>query len=219
MPRAAQSSAINHWLLSEYLERPLLALTLIQRRQPSLVSSARAACSRRSRSALRRASRSVSVSGVRLKRRAIAGFPSGVGGPPRWRADPPPPARPPGRAMIGWRVGPASGRRALRPQPVVVPSEVHRAQLLARLSEQVALAEQDLVREPREGFIFGAVAPAHDRPARAARPERQLLKTQHLNDGRAVLRGAHGGERTSAADAARLPDADGSLSPWARIAS
>src|SRR5215211_1181365 len=79
MPRAAQSSAISHWLLSEYLESPLLALTLIQRRQPSVVSSARAACSIRSRSALRRASRSASVSGLRLKRRAIAGLRSGIG--------------------------------------------------------------------------------------------------------------------------------------------
>src|SRR5215216_6653273 len=113
MPRAAQSSAISHWLLSEYLESPLLALTLIQRRQPSLVSSARAACSMRSRSALRRASRSASVSGLRLKRRAIAGSLLGPG-PPRWRADPLPPARPPGRATIGRRVGPPAGGARLR---------------------------------------------------------------------------------------------------------
>ena len=31
------------------------------------------------------------------------------GGPPRWRADPRPPARPPGRATLGWRVGPSAG--------------------------------------------------------------------------------------------------------------
>jgi hypothetical protein len=77
----------------------------------------------------------------------------------------------------------------------------------------IALADQNLVCEPREGFTFSAVAPAHDRPTRAARPERQILKTQHLNDGRAVLRGAHGFERTSAADPARVPDGHGSLSP------
>src|SRR5215207_5614214 len=85
MSRAAQSSAISHWLLSEYLESPLLALTLIQPCQPSVVSSARAACSMRSRSALRRASRSSSVRGRRLKRRAIVGSlrvgPAPGGGP------------------------------------------------------------------------------------------------------------------------------------------
>ena len=32
-----------------------------------------------------------------------------TGGPPRWRADPPPPARPPGRAILGWRVGRRAG--------------------------------------------------------------------------------------------------------------
>src|SRR6185503_1196609 len=42
--------------------------------------------------------------GVR-ERRAIVGSFRGLG-PPRWRADPPPPARPPGRATIGWRIGP-----------------------------------------------------------------------------------------------------------------
>src|SRR5215207_10852406 len=113
MPRAAQSSAINHWLLSEYLESPLLALILIQRCQPSVVSSARAACSMRSRSALRRKSRSASVSGLRLKRRAIVGSLLGPG-PPRWRADPVPPARPPGRAIIGRRVGSPAGGTRLR---------------------------------------------------------------------------------------------------------
>src|SRR5215216_3982110 len=112
MPRAALSSAINHWLLSEYLESPLLALTLIQRCQPSVASSARAACSMRSRSALRRSSRSASVGGVRLKRRAIVG--SFRGGPAplagRSRA-----ARTPARACqhrAASRL--ASGRRVLR---------------------------------------------------------------------------------------------------------
>src|SRR5215218_8049603 len=32
-------------------------------------------------------------------------------GPPRWRADPPPPARPPGRATLGWR---SAWQRAVR---------------------------------------------------------------------------------------------------------
>src|SRR5215207_8455493 len=87
----------------------------------------------------------------------VAIWPSCAWGPPRWQADPPPPARPPGRATLGWRVGPASGRRALRLQPVAVAAEVQRAQLLARLSDQVALADQDLVglcRFPRYAERF-----------------------------------------------------------------
>ena len=70
----------------------------------------------------------------------------------------------------------------------------------------IALTHEDLVREPREPFTFGAVAPAHHRSARAARPERQILEAQHLNDGGAVLGSAHGFERTSAADVGRLAD-------------
>src|SRR5215216_3747267 len=113
MPRDQQSRAINIWLETEYLERPLLARTLIQRCQPSVVSSSRAACSMRSRSALLRASRSSSVGGLRLKLRAIVGS-LRLGARPAGGPDPPPPARPPGRATIGWRVGPASGRLRLR---------------------------------------------------------------------------------------------------------
>src|SRR5215207_126401 len=113
MPRAWASIATNNWLLTLYLERPLLARTLIQRCQPSVVSRARAACSMRSRSAWRRASRSSSVSGLRLKRRDIAVL-LGAWGPPGWRADPPPPARPPGRATIRVASRRASGRRRLR---------------------------------------------------------------------------------------------------------
>src|SRR5215207_9148143 len=113
-------------LVSEYLDSPLVALTRIQRCQPSVVSRSRAACSMRSRSALRRASRSWAVSGLRLWRRAIVGSLRGLG-PPRWRADPPPPARPPGRATIGWRVGPASGRRRLRGLVEVLVGLVDRA--------------------------------------------------------------------------------------------
>src|SRR5215218_1312929 len=113
MPRAAQSSASSHWLLSEYLESPLLALTLIQRCQPSVVSSARAACSMRSRSALRRASRSASVSGLRLKRRAIAGSPLGSGPAPL--AGRSPAARTPARACHHRRrIGSPAGAARLR---------------------------------------------------------------------------------------------------------
>src|SRR4051794_41859579 len=105
MPRDQQSSAINIWLETEYLERPLLARTLIQRCQPSVVSSSRAACSMRSRAALRRASRSSSVGGLRLKRRAI------LRSPPLWGAAPlagrsPPPPPPPRRPPPGGGAAP-----------------------------------------------------------------------------------------------------------------
>src|SRR5215211_429745 len=114
MPRAAHSSAISHWLLSEYLESPLLALTLIQRCQPSVLSSARAACSMRSRSALRRASRSASVSGLRFKRRAIAGS---LPGPAARPAGGPIPCRPHARQGVppfGRPVGSPAGAACLR---------------------------------------------------------------------------------------------------------
>jgi hypothetical protein len=96
---------------------------LIQRRQPSVVSSARAACSMRSRSALRRASRSASVSGLRLERRAVLGS-FGLGARFAGRVDPPPPARPPGRASIGWRVGPPAGVAGLRGRVEIVVERV-----------------------------------------------------------------------------------------------
>src|SRR5215217_4718145 len=101
------------WFPTLYLERPLLARTLIQRCQPSVVSSARAACSMRSRSALRRASRSSSVRGRRLKRRAIVGS-LRVGGPPPV-AGRSPATRTPARACH-HRVAsrPAGGRSWLR---------------------------------------------------------------------------------------------------------
>src|SRR4051794_41906085 len=108
MPRDQQSSAINIWLETEYLERPLLARTLIQRCQPSVVSSSRAACSMRSRSALRRASRSSSGGGFGLKRRGIRGVPP-LGGPPPGGALPPPPPPPPGGAPTGGGGGPPRG--------------------------------------------------------------------------------------------------------------
>jgi hypothetical protein len=66
-------------------------------------------------------------------------------GPPHWRADPPPPARPPGRAILRWRVGPVSGRRRSELKPVAVPAEMQRTQLVAGLADQVAFADQDLV--------------------------------------------------------------------------
>jgi hypothetical protein len=49
-------------------------------------------------------------SGVRSDGRWWPSGPPGSSGPPRWRAVPRPPARPPGGATLGWRVGPVSGR-------------------------------------------------------------------------------------------------------------
>src|SRR4051812_50018017 len=67
-------------------------------------------------------------------------------GPPRWRADPPPPARPPGRATIGGRVGPARRRRPLGLQPVAVPAEMPVAKLPAGPPQPGALADPDPLR-------------------------------------------------------------------------
>src|SRR3954454_23117306 len=113
MPRRWASIDRIIWFPRLYLERPLRARTLIQRCQPSVVSRAWAACSMRSRSALWRTSRSSSVSGWRLKRRAIVGS-LRVGARPPWRGGPAPPAPPPGGATIGWRVGPPAGGTGLR---------------------------------------------------------------------------------------------------------
>src|SRR3954454_9822903 len=104
--------AISSWFLRLERERPLMARTLIQRRHPSLVSSARAACSTRSRSAWRRASRPASVSRGRLEERGMLCSLPGLGSP-GWRADPPPPARPPGRATLRMAVGRQPGSPAL----------------------------------------------------------------------------------------------------------
>src|SRR3954471_6899471 len=116
----------------------------------------------------------------------------GSSAPPRWRADPPPPARR-SRATLGWRVGPVSGRQASGLKPVAVAPEVQRAQLLARLSDQVAFADQDLVGIPRQRLALAAVAPARDRAASAARPKREILEAHDFGDGRAAVVG--GGHR------------------------
>ena len=131
----------------------MLARTRIQRCQPSVVSRARAACSMRSRSALRRASRSSSVSGLRLKRRAIVGS-FRAWGPPRWRADPPPPARPPGRATIGWRVGPPAGGARLRGLVEVLVELV--ADAVVRLGLGLALGALQLA-DRGLGLVVGGV--------------------------------------------------------------
>src|ERR1035437_1734578 len=89
--------AISNWLPKELRARPFVERTFTHRCQPSELSSVRAACSRRSRSAWRRSARSMSVSvrwlmehpSFRLLARA-----GGGGGPP----PPPPPAQ---RANIG----------------------------------------------------------------------------------------------------------------------
>ena len=63
-----------------------------------------------------------------------------VSGPPRWRADPPPPARR-SRATLGWRVGPSAGGDRQDCSPLR-SHEVQRARLLPTLTDQVAFADQ-----------------------------------------------------------------------------
>lgn len=54
-------------------------------------------------------------------------------------------------------------------QVVAIAAEVEAAQLRLRFSEQVALAEEQLVGPPAQGLPHRAVAPAHHRAARAGR--------------------------------------------------
>jgi hypothetical protein len=60
----------------------------------------------------------------------------------------------------------------------------------------IALADEDLVRIPAEGFALAAVAPAHDGAARAARAQREVLEMANLDHRRARLFGAHAVETT-----------------------
>src|SRR3954462_15723198 len=113
-----------------------------------------------------------------------------VWGPPRWRADPPPPARR-SRATLGWRVGPSAGGDGQDCSQSRSRRKCSDRNLLASLADQVALADQDLVGVPRERLALGAVAPAHDRAARAPRPEREILKAHDLHHGWTGVPGAH----------------------------
>ena len=87
----------------------MLALTLIQRCQPSVVSSARAACSMRSRSALRRASRSVVGERLAVEAAGHRGLPSGLGARP---AGGPIPRRPHARQGVPPSGGESARQRA-----------------------------------------------------------------------------------------------------------
>ena len=64
----------------------------------------------------------------------------------------------------------------LRLKPVAVPAEVERSKLVACLSDEIALANHDLIPEPLESFALGAVAPANDRAARAEGSDRKAFE-------------------------------------------
>src|SRR4051794_1210520 len=89
----------------------MLARTLIQHRHPWVVSTARAACSRRSWSARRRAARCASAERRSLGGARHLGLPPAGGGPAEWRAVVPPPARPEGVPASGSRRPPAGHAR------------------------------------------------------------------------------------------------------------
>jgi hypothetical protein len=68
-----------------------------------------------------------------------------------------PATRTPARPCHPWVAGrPVSGRRRLGLMPVAVPAELQGPQLLARLAEQIAFADQDLVGVPRPRLALGA---------------------------------------------------------------
>ena len=76
------------------------------------------------------------------------------------------------------------GRDPLRLKPVTVSAKMQRPELLARLAQQIALADQDLVAVPTKRLALGAVAPADHRTAAGHRTERQVLEPQDLFDDR-----------------------------------
>ena len=101
-------------------------------------------------------------------------------GPPRWRADPPPPARPPGRATLGWRVGPLSGRRRSGLKPVAIATEMQ-----GRSSSRVLPSGRppDHGSRRRTTSAPRSVAPASDRAHDAPRSDEKVLEAQDLGDG------------------------------------
>src|SRR5215211_8488559 len=144
MPRAAHSSAISHWLLSEYLESPLLALTLIQRCQPSVLSSARAGRSPAARTPARACHRSGGQSARQRAPPAYAASSSASSGPSptgsssstRWRS-----ARCCSRGGLGLVVGGVGALDGLL-EPGQRRGDVRAGELLERLGRDV------LVRAP-----------------------------------------------------------------------
>lgn len=113
--RRSHCQAISMRLFALYRARPLFERTPIQRRHPSLVSSACVAACRHWRCSSRRCSRSSSVRRARLRRRVDVLFTGpvpllGWWPPPGWRGPVPPSAQREG--MRSWG-GPASGARGL----------------------------------------------------------------------------------------------------------
>src|ERR1019366_9847086 len=95
--------------------------------------------------------------------------------------------------VIGIRIHRASKRpppRSLRRQPVAVASEVHRANLLPRLADQIALADEHFICVEADRLALRAVAPANDRSAAGERAGRQILEAEDLLDDRVA--GVHG---------------------------
>jgi putative SOS response-associated peptidase YedK len=78
-----------------------------------------------------------------------------------------PVAAPPARRQAGQLIE-RQGR--IGAQVGAIAAEVEAAQLRLGFSEQVALAEEQLVVPPAQGLPDAAVAPAHHRAARTARP-------------------------------------------------
>ena len=87
------------------------------------------------------------------------------GGPPGWRADPPPPARPPGRATLRWRVGPSAGEAEDKLSlDALTPDVAER--LLDELTSRLVAVERDLVHFPIS-YYFSAGDPRFSLPVAA----------------------------------------------------
>jgi hypothetical protein len=71
-------------------------------------------------------------------------------------------------------------------QPVAVAAEMQRANLLARLADQIALGDQHFVAEPASGLAFRTVAPTNDRAAIRRRTNRQILEAKDVLDDQAL---------------------------------
>ena len=78
-----------------------------------------------------------------------------------------PVAAPPARRQAGQLI---ERQARIGAQVGAIAAEVEAAQLRLAFSEQVALAEEQLVVPPAQGLPDAAVAPAHHRAARTARP-------------------------------------------------
>ena len=81
-------------------------------------------------------------------------------------------------------------------------------ELLTCLSEEVAFADEDLIGVPGQLLALGAVAPANDGTAGAARSEWKIFEAQDFGDG---LDGLWSGYRTNPIVAATQRSAVASL--------